>query len=64
MEGDPSPQPQGRSSIAGLVVVGALLGFGGLLFLANFSGQISDPDRPRAAQKDDPFSTGKASTLQ
>src|SRR5688500_16758550 len=60
MEGDASPPPQGRSSIAGLVVVGALLGFGGLLFLANFSGQIADPDRPRDAATDDAFATGKA----
>lgn len=58
MQGDASPPPQGRSSVAGLVIVGALLGFGGLLFLANFSGQVADPDRPRSGG--DPFATGKA----
>lgn len=53
------PEPtQSRSSLAGLIVVGALLGFGALLFLANFSGQVSDPTRPRMGG--DPFATDKS----
>ncbi len=51
----PGPEPTQRSSLPGLIVVGALIGFGALLFLANFSGQVSDPGR--RARKDNAFAT-------
>ncbi len=39
----PEEQEAPKPSLAGLVVVGALVLFGCVLFLANFSGQVSDP---------------------